>query len=50
MKIAIILSALCFASTAFAQESCQMQASGKNLHGAAHTSFTKKCINDALGS
>jgi hypothetical protein len=43
MKIAIILSALCFASTAFAQESCQMQASGKKLHGAALSSFAKKC-------
>jgi hypothetical protein len=43
IKIAIILSALCFASTAFAQQSCQLQASGKNLHGAALSSFAKKC-------
>jgi hypothetical protein len=41
--IAIILSALCFTSAAFAQQSCKLQASGKSLHGAALTSFAKKC-------
>ena len=29
-----------------ADDSCKVQAEGKNLHGAALTSFTKKCCND----
>lgn len=41
--ITIILSALYFASAAFAQQSCKLQAAGKSLHGAALTSFAKKC-------
>ncbi len=44
--IAIILSAMCFTSVAFAQQSCKVQASGKNLHGAALSSFAKKCCAD----
>ena len=39
----------CFVSTvtaAFAEDSCQFQATGKSLHGAALTSFAKKCCKD----
>jgi hypothetical protein len=44
--IAIALATFCLATTAMAQDSCKMQASSKNLHGAALTSFAKKCCND----
>jgi hypothetical protein len=44
--IAIILASFCLVTTALADDSCKMQASGKNLHGAALTSFAKKCCND----
>jgi hypothetical protein len=45
--IAIVLTALCFTATAtMADDSCQVQATGKNLHGAALTSFAKKCCKD----
>lgn len=44
--VAIMVSALCFTSGAFAQQSCKLQASGKSLHGAALTSFAKKCCAD----
>jgi hypothetical protein len=33
-----------------AQKSCDTQAASKKLAGAAKTSFTKKCVNDAVGS
>jgi hypothetical protein len=48
MKIyAIVAAAFCLtATTALAEDSCQMQATGKNLHGAALTSFAKKCCKD----
>jgi hypothetical protein len=42
-----ILVSFCFLATAaMADDSCQVQATGKNLHGAALTSFAKKCCND----
>jgi len=52
MKIyAIAAAVFCLtATTALADDSCKVQATGKNLHGAAQTSFTKKCLSDATGS
>ena len=45
--IAMILASFCLVSTAaMADDSCKVQATGKNLHGAALTSFAKKCCND----
>jgi hypothetical protein len=44
--IAIIAASLWFAGAAMADDSCQVQATGKNLHGAALASFAKKCCND----
>jgi hypothetical protein len=45
--IAIVLaSVFCVATAAIADDSCMMQATAKNLHGAAMSSFTKKCCND----
>ena len=45
--IAIVLtSVFCVATAAMADDSCKMQATSKNLHGAAMTSFTKKCCSD----
>jgi len=45
--ILLVAAALCFVATAaMADDSCKMQASGKNLHGAALTSFAKKCCKD----
>ena len=45
--IAIVLaSVFCVATAAMADDSCKMQATAKNLHGAAMSSFTKKCCND----
>ena len=51
----IILAALiaCFAVGTAAAQSCESQAvsaAGKPLHGAAKTSFIKKCKRDACGS
>ena len=48
MKIyAIVAAAFCLTATAaLAEDSCQVQATGKNLHGAALTSFAKKCCKD----
>jgi psiF repeat len=44
---AIVAAALCLVATAaLADDSCKVQATGKNLHGAALTSFAKKCCND----
>jgi hypothetical protein len=46
-SIVIVLAAsLCAATAAWADDSCQVQATAKNLHGAALTSFAKKCCND----
>jgi hypothetical protein len=44
--IALILASFCFVTTAMADQSCAVQATGKNLHGAALTSFAKKCCKD----
>ncbi len=44
--IAIVLASFCLTTAALAQESCKVQATGKNLHGAALTSFAKKCCKD----
>jgi psiF repeat len=44
---AILAAAFCLIGTAaLADDSCKVQATGKNLHGAALTSFAKKCCND----
>jgi hypothetical protein len=43
----------CFAVSTAAAQSCESQAAsanGKALHGAAKTSFVKKCKRDACGS
>jgi hypothetical protein len=40
--IAVIVASLCLAVTAEAAESCK----NPNLHGAALTSFVKKCCKD----
>ena len=45
--VAFVLVSFCFVATpALADDSCKVQATGKNLHGAALTSFAKKCCND----
>ena len=45
--IAIIATSFCLvAGAAIADDSCKVQATGKNLHGAALTSFAKKCCKD----
>ncbi len=47
MRFFAIAAAFCLVATAaVADDSCKLQASGKNLHGAALTSFAKKCCND----
>jgi hypothetical protein len=33
-----------------ASKACDTQAADKKLAGAAKSSFTKKCVNDAVGS
>ena len=32
-----------------AKATCEATAKAKNLHGAAETSFTTKCLKDAVG-
>ena len=44
--IAIVLATFCVAGAAMADDSCAVQATAKNLHGAALNSFAKKCCND----
>ena len=47
----IVITSLCFfATAAMADDSCKVQATGKNLHGAALTSFAKKCCSDQAAS
>jgi psiF repeat-containing protein len=41
-----ILASFCIVTGVMADDSCKVQAEGKNLHGAALNSFTKKCCND----
>jgi hypothetical protein len=40
-----VLTSFCMVTGVLADDSCKVQAEGKNLHGAALTSFTKKCCN-----
>ena len=44
--IPIVVASLFVVTAALADDSCKMQAGAKNLHGAALTSFAKKCCND----
>lgn len=44
--ISIVLASFFIATVAMADDSCKIQATGKNLHGAALTSFAKKCCDD----
>jgi hypothetical protein len=44
--IAIVFASICFVTAAFAEDSCKIQATGKNLHGAALKSFATKCCKD----
>ena len=47
MRLLIALAAIaCLASPALA-DTCAAQATAKKLHGAAETSFVKKCTSDA---
>jgi hypothetical protein len=48
--IAIVLASFCLVSAAAADDSCSVQATGKNLHGAALSSFAKKCCKDQAAS
>jgi len=43
---AVILASFCLVTAAMADDSCAVQATAKNLHGAALTSFAKKCCSD----
>ena len=44
--IALAFASFCLVTAAFADDTCKVQATGKNLHGAALTSFAKKCCKD----
>ncbi len=44
--IAIIIASFWMVTAALADDTCKAQAGAKNLHGAALTSFAKKCCND----
>jgi hypothetical protein len=44
--LAIIAATFFLAGAAMADDSCAVQATGKSLHGAALTSFAKKCCKD----
>jgi len=48
MQIVLIAIAptLSFVGSAHAAELCEVQATAKNLAGAAKTSFVKKCLED----
>ena len=48
--IALAFASFFLVTAAFAEDSCKVQATGKNLHGAALTSFAKKCLSDATAS
>jgi hypothetical protein len=50
MKIALPLALALFATPALAATTCKDQAAEKKLHGAAETSFLKKCEKDASAS
>lgn len=42
-----MLIGLSLSGAALADETCKAQATAKSLHGAAETSFIKKCASDA---
>ena len=44
--IAIVVASFWVVTAAMADDSCKVQATTKNLHGAALTSFAKKCCKD----
>ena len=44
--IAIVLASFWLVGAAAADDSCAVQATAKSLHGAALTSFAKKCCKD----
>ncbi len=44
--IVMVLASFWLVSAAAADDSCAVQATGKSLHGAALTSFAKKCCKD----
>jgi hypothetical protein len=44
--VAIVLASFWVVTAAVADDSCKVQATAKNLHGAALTSFAKKCCDD----
>ena len=50
ITIAVALALTALASGSYAQTSCNAQSNEKKLAGAAKTSFTKKCVSDAVGS
>lgn len=47
LAMATTASLLLMGGAALAQDSCKAQATAKNLHGAAQTSFMTKCEKDA---
>ena len=47
--LAVIMSVCLTGASLAADTSCDADAKAKNLHGAAQTSFTKKCVKDASG-
>jgi uncharacterized FlgJ-related protein len=48
--IAIVFSSLLVTTIAYADSSCQAQATEKKLSGAAKNSFVKKCQKDAAAA
>jgi hypothetical protein len=48
-KIAFALLLSSFAVSSAMADTCKGEAAAKKLGGAAKTSFTTKCINDAVG-
>ena len=44
--VVAVLASFCIVTGARAEDTCKVQADGKNLYGAALTSFAKKCCND----
>ena len=46
MRMLIALAAIGFLATPVLADTCSAQATAKKLHGAAETSFLKKCTSD----
>jgi hypothetical protein len=44
--IALVFASFFLVTASLAEDSCKIQATGKNLHGAALSSFAKKCCKD----